>query len=297
MITRCDKGKKMDFKRYRKWILLYLSVMIFLVTLIMIEMILFDFPAFYNITSGDIVLDFLIIFILTSIFSTISGIFLGFLFGPLYLWIHEKLIGRKMIYGIRNKQNSEKLKGVFIKLFFPALMVMNFSFLLHDSAIINTFILNPIIPNELIKIMVAVWLFPWVSIISLGLFSGAYFLNDAGLIYSNKNKVRIDPRPVELRSVGNWYIQFLKGYAGITVFLNLYELLSGFVYLLGDPSSMIAGILFFSSWPIMPFILAFLMIPAIIGLDFTFEKRKKYMLKYAEKRGIIEMIDDPLDLE
>jgi len=286
----------MEFKRYRKWILLYLSVMVFLVTLIIIEMILFDFPAFYNITSGDVVLDFLIIFILISVFSTIGGIFLGYIFGPIYLWLHEKMIGRKMLYGIRSKKNSENLKNVFIKLFFPALMVMNFSFLLHDTPIINTFILNPITPNELTKLMVATWLFPWVSIIGLGLFSGAYFLNDAGIIYSNKNKVRADPRPVELRSVGNWYIQFLKGYAGITVFLNLYELLSGFIYLLGDPSSMIAGIIFFISWPIMPFILAFLMIPAIIGLDLTFEKRKKYILKYAEKRSITGMINDPLDL-
>jgi len=248
------------------------------------------------VSTNDLILDFLIIFILISIFSTIGGIFLGYLFGPLYLWIHEKLIGRKMLYGIRNKSNSEKLRGVFIMLFFPALMVMNFSFLLHDNPLIIDIILIPSTPDQLTRILVITWLFPWVSIIALGLFSGAYFLNDSGIIYSNKNKVRDDPRPIELRSVGNWYIQFLKGYAGIAVLLNLYELISGFVYLLGDPSMLIAGVIFFIFWPFMPFFIAFLMIPAVIGLDLTFDKRKKYMLKYAKKRGIIEMINDPLDL-
>ncbi len=259
-------------------------------------MILFDFPAFYMITTNDLMLDFLIIFILISIFSTLGGMFLGYLFGPLYLWFHKKLIGRKMLYGIRIKPNSEKLKGVFIKLFFPSLMVMNFSFLLHNNPLLIDIIVIPNLSDQLTRIFVITWLFPWASIFALGLFSGAYFLNDSGIIYSNKNKVREDPRPIELRSVGNWYIQFLKGYAGIAVLLNLYELISGFIYLLGDPSILIAGIIFFIFWPFMPFFIASLMIPAVIALDLTFEKRKIYMLKYAEKKGIIEMINDPLDL-
>ncbi|MFX1273662.1 MAG: hypothetical protein ACFFBP_08775 [Promethearchaeota archaeon] len=287
----------MEFKRYRKWIFLYFGVLVFIIILIVIQVILYNYPSDYNITTNNLMLDFLILFILVSIFSTIGGIFLGYLFGPLYLWFHEKLIGKKMLYGFRSKPNSEKLKGIFTKLFFPALMVMNFSFLLYDNPILRNILIDPDTSFGLDRLMVITWLFPWFSIVGLGFFSGAYFLNDAGIIYSNKNKVRNDVSPVELRSVGNWYIQFLKGYAGIAVFLNLYELITSMVNALNQPGQLIIIIIFLISWPFMPFILAFLMIPAIIGLDLTFERRKKYMLKYAEKRGIKGMIDDPLDLK
>jgi len=174
-------------------------------------------------------------------------------------------------------------------------MIMNFSFLLHDNPLIQGFILSPATPEEAIRILIITWHFPWISILGLGLFSGAYFLSEAGIIYSNKKQVKDDTRPVETRSVGNYYIQFLKGFAGIAVFLNLYELISGFIYLLGNPASLAAGIILLLSWPFMPFLIAFLMIPAIIGLDITFERRKKFMLKFAEKKGITGMIDDPLD--
>lgn len=49
----------------------------------------------------------------------------GYLFGPIFLFIHKKVIGHKMIYGLQDKQQGEKYKGLFLKLLFPSLLAVN----------------------------------------------------------------------------------------------------------------------------------------------------------------------------
>lgn len=52
------------------------------------------------------------------------------------------------------------------------------------------------------------------------MFAGAWTLYEAGIGYSNKEKVKDKGVFIETRSVGGWYLQFLKGYAGIGVLLT-----------------------------------------------------------------------------
>ena len=58
--------------------------------------------------------------------------------------------------------------------------------------------------------------------ISMGIFSSVWFLLDAGIVYTNKEKVKDLAQPTEVRSVGGWYNYLLKGYAGISVILSFY---------------------------------------------------------------------------
>ncbi len=43
----------------------------------------------------------------------------------------------------------------------------------------------------------------------------------------------------------------------------------------------------------MPFLFTFMLIPGIVVVDITFERRKRYMLKKAEKMGITQKVEAP----
>ncbi|GAH33908.1 unnamed protein product, partial [marine sediment metagenome] len=54
-----------------------------------------------------------------------------------------------------------------------------------------------------------------IGIASL-VFSSTWFLKDSGILYSNLKRAEDSNKPAEIRSVGRWYGQFLKGYAGVS---------------------------------------------------------------------------------
>lgn len=284
--------------RYKKWALAFIFTCLLLIIIVVIESLMIPRTRFFQISTGDIILDGCVLFFLLSALSTIAAPLFGYLTGPLFLLFHKKTIGRKMIYGVRSKPNSQKFNKIFRKLLFPSLMTMNFAFILFDNQNLSELIVYGSISNSIKPIFVLLWLLPWLSMVAISLFSGSYFLNDAGIIYSNKNIVREFSNPVEVRSVGNWYMQFLKGYAGIAVLINYYQFIFGFASNLStDPNSIGIYIMYLIFWPLLPFILAFLMIPAAIVLDATYNKRTKFMIKYASKLGMNSMIDNPLDLQ
>ena len=48
------------------------------------------------------------------------------------------------------------------------------------------------------------------------------------------------------------------------------------------------------AWPLIPFVITLFMIPVNIIQDLTYERRKNYTLKWAEKLGIRGHLEDPL---
>jgi len=106
-------------------------------------------------------------------------------------------------------------------------------------------------------------------------------------VYTNREKVKDRSDPIEMRSVGGWYMYLLKGYVGITVILNYYTFLINLF--IGQDAS--TGILLYLLWPIMPFLIVILAIPCIIALDITFEKRRKFIQKWARKFGITSTLE------
>jgi len=152
----------------------------------------------------------------------IVGFFFGgYLFGPIYLFIHKKVIGRKMIYGVQNKQQGIKYKGLFLKTLFPALLTVNLSlFFSYNAGVQELILFDPAESNFMNAMMTFVALLPITSGISIIAFSPAWFLLDGGILYSNIKKVKNKADPDELRSVGGWFLQLLKGYAGISIIIS-----------------------------------------------------------------------------
>ncbi len=240
--------------------------------------------------------DTVYIFIMIPVSAIIGGLFVGYLLGPLYLYIHKRIVGRKMIYGIQDKPKSDKFKGIFLMALFPALMTVNFALMFAFNPAIQQIALKDSSGEELEMVTFAT-LLALMTGISMGIFSPVWFLLDSGIVFTNKEKVKYTAHPTEVRSVGGWYIYLLKGYAGISVILSYYTF---FLYLWEARAGRIdlkgMNLMFLITWPVMPIMIAIFIIPAFILLDISREHRKKYMLKWAEKYGITGPLQDPLDI-
>lgn len=224
----------------------------------------------------------------TVIVGSVLG---GYLLAPLFLFAQKNSVGRKMVYGIQESSRPEMFKKAYMKSFFPALLALNFSLMLSDNVALQTLLIQEGSAgsgNSMAEIMLISALFPLMGAIGMGLFSPVWFLQDAGIVYSNKEKVKVTSDPIEVRSVGGWYLYIMKGYAGIAVIVSFYMFLSAII-----ESGETDNVLFLIIWPIMPFMLAFLYMPGIIALDMTYEKRKQFVIKTAEKFGITQKVEPP----
>ncbi|MBN1215442.1 MAG: hypothetical protein JXA99_08350 [Candidatus Lokiarchaeota archaeon] len=230
-----------------------------------------------------------------SIISGIIGAYIGgYAIGPVFLFLHKKIIGRKMIYGFQNKEQSDQFKGYYIKALFPALLAVHFCLLFSANVDIQELVVYHENSSAVTQMMTFSVLLPIFLGIGLGIFAPTWFLLDGSIIYTNKKKVEKLSDPIEIRSVGGWYIYLLKGYAGISVFITYYDFFSRLITEVDINASSLMLILL---WPIMPLFLAYLMISVIIILDKTFDKRRKYIRKWANKFGITEPLDFDLDRE
>jgi hypothetical protein len=128
--------------------------------------------------------------------------------------------------------------------------------------------------------------------ISIALFSCVWFLFDAGIVYSNKNEVEKLGLPIETRSVGGWYLYFLKGYAGISVIFAYYNTISTFF----DELTASGGNEFAFMWNFvillpLPILLTIAAIPAIVILDVIKTSRINYVRKWANRLGINNFVE------
>ena len=228
---------------------------------------------------------------LLIILSAFIGILFGYILGPFFLLVHKKIIGRKMLYGIQEKSEPEQFKEYF-KAFFPSLMAINFALLFSiEDFVMNIMILNR---DEGFPPLIAfVGLLPLMIGISFALFSPVWFLLDAGIVYTNKEKVKNKRYPIEVRSVGGWYMYLLKGYAGIAVIIAYYVFIITVIEAYGaklHPSTPISLIPF-------PILLSLMLLIVIIALELTVDHRKRFILKFADKLGINTPLEEPLDIK
>jgi hypothetical protein len=243
--------------------------------------------------------DIILIFLLIPILSIIAYFIGGYLFTPLLIILHKKTIGRNLIYGIEEHKQPKEFKGAFLKSVFPALMAFNIAILLSDETVIHNFIFTSSFQSEvapaILQILTITILLPLVSAIGIAVFSATFFLIDSGIEYSNKEQKKVidGSYPIEVRSIGTYYLYFLKGYAGISVIISIVQLLSEYLTSIDDVGSIIYITNFFA-WPFMPFVIALFMVPAVIIQDATYNGRNKFVRKWAEKFGISGRLEDPL---
>ncbi|MHA2036019.1 MAG: hypothetical protein ACXACX_22135 [Candidatus Hodarchaeales archaeon] len=233
----------------------------------------------------------MVLWILGNVFGVLIG---GYVFGPVFLFLHKITIGRKMIYGVQDKQQGEKYKRLFIKTLFPALLAVNLCLNFSYNPGIQNLILVSNSDSNIMNVMLTFSsIAPLISGFSIAIFAPSWFLLDGGIVYSNKKKVEKRSDPEVLRSVGGWFLYLLKGYAGISIVISYYEFLIVLFQEVSfaDPSTIMIVIF----WPIMPFLIAFLMLGGVITLDKTFNKRRKYMRSSANKLGISKTIEEALE--
>jgi len=237
--------------------------------------------------------------LITMAACIVGALVFGYIFSCPLLFFHKKLIGRKLRYGIQENYRTKKFKETF-RGFFPMLMAINFALMiLQERELSLLFIDESQIQNSGAGYIYAV--FVLVMIISggtVGIFSSIWFLMDSGIVYVKKKEKRIN-NPVEIRSVGGCYLTILKGYASISTIITFYLFIFEQV-LAFTPSEMIFEwfiIILIIALILLPVFLSLLVLPSLIILDKIYDKRKRYILEYAKKLGIIEKIDSKsLDL-
>ena len=192
-----------------------------------------------------------------------------------------------MVYAIQEKQEPDILKITF-KPFFPALLSIHLALLFaNNPKVINMILIDP--SGELAPILTLTLLIVISSFVSMALFSPIWFLLDSGIIYSNKDIVKTRREPIEVRSVGSWFMNQLRGYSTIALIVTYITFYIEMLLWFGpmDISTPLLLLLF-------PFILSVLCLPTIIALEFTIKHRNKYLHKFANKLGIIKKVGDPL---
>ncbi len=253
-------------------------------------------PGFMLLLSTSMPVDTLIINLLTAVSAIIFGYFFGYILGPLFIYIHKKTIGRKMVYGIEEKDTTKKFKGYFIKALWPALFSINIALILANYPIVTDLITS--VPTPSLESPLAPWatfivLLPITTAASLIVFSPVLHLIDSGIIYHNKDKTRDTYDSTEVRNIGNWYITLLKGYSGITIFYNYFSFFYNMIELMASNPDLTSGIASIFTLAVYPILITILIIPSIIILDITREKRRTYLLKKVKKF----QIDQPMEIE
>ncbi|MFX1587209.1 MAG: hypothetical protein ACFFC1_03555 [Promethearchaeota archaeon] len=295
-------GKKI-FK-YRNLSLLFLFYVLLWIIITIIMRLIFKesdspialsrFVPFDNIFN-ELTFLFTVIIPVSSIVGFVIG---GYLLTPLVLYLHKKIFGRKMFYGIHYQPTEDKIK-LFSKAIFPAFMAINLSTLFLTPEIVNFLLDTALVTNveSILKVGVLVRLLSESVLLmitfglALGLFSIVWFLEDSGIIYSNKkSKTSLDvegtEEPFILKSMGDWFQTIFKSYAGLGAILSyvliIYDFLTTFIKNLGIPGNLL-NIPSLILWLGLPFYLVLAAIPCLILNNIIRNHRIKYIRKVADK--------------
>ncbi|MFX1410075.1 MAG: hypothetical protein ACFFA6_06965 [Promethearchaeota archaeon] len=251
------------------------------------------------IPEQNLIIELTFIFALILPLSSLIGLIVGgYVIAPLILYIHKKIYGSKRFYGILHVKKKERVR-ILSKGFFPVLMSINLASLLLTPTFIELILSSEIIfrSEDISKLpMLTQILAESVALmITFGLattfFSSVWFLRDAGIIYSNKEKIENSEEFVEVKSIGDWFNTFLKSYAGIgaliTYVIVVYNFVSNFLTDTGAITN-ILNVPILILWIGMPFYLAISLIPTLILNEILETKRVNYIKRIAEKLGIKE---------
>ncbi|UCE10091.1 MAG: hypothetical protein JSW61_14145 [Candidatus Thorarchaeota archaeon] len=208
--------------------------------------------------------------------SAIIGTLIGFVLAPIFLWVYKKYMGRNHLFAIQEQHEMEKSHGMFMG-FFPAIMATNFALsLIFNPTIMNIALLQDyyLAWNSIIFLFFILGAF--LQAPAFALFSAAWIIDESGIVMMSKYG------STDIQAIGKWYLALLKGYAGIGVILALYEFTFDFLDTYGSQVHWSAILFLF----ILPIIVTFWVIPAIMIVGATHGRRRSFILKYAERFGI-----------
>ena len=267
--------------KYRNGLFLILAYVLFVIIMV------FSIPAqiFSESQSSPILflssspIQIILIFTLYVVVCLAFGGFFGYAFSELFLLIHKSLYKNKVLYGINTRPQPEKFKKN-LRGIFPTLLALNLALIISEA----------IQPNQRFVFSTTIITLLFTFGPSVAIFAGIWFLDDAGVGYTNKPKVKDTDDFIEFRSIGSWFMPLLKGYAGISVLFEIFQLFFLFSTVQGNVGVVLIILIFF-----IPIFLPFATIPTILMLDLIREKRNKFVLKQARKHGITKPLDYSLD--
>ena len=282
--------------KYSKPILYFVIYCIFILILSIVLSISIPRQNLTNfIPIRDLGVEVGLIFILILPLSSVIGLLIvGYIFAPLFLYVHKKIYGKRVEYGIYEKDFS-KFK-FFTEGIFASLMTINLSLLFTIPAIISISVESD--PSSFIddlNTFLALLMFT-VGVASI-LFSTTWFLMDSGILYSNLKRADDTPKPVEIRSVGRWYGQFLKGYAGVSVVLSYIGFMELFIPQLANDLSIPLFVMLMIVFIPFPLIIVIPIIPALIISDRLKEHRIRFIRGKARKIGITSNAEVKFELK
>ena len=271
--------------KYSKPILFFIFYCIFIIGLsVALSLSIPHQDLTYLIPIRDMGIETGLIFIVIMPFSSIVVMLIGgYIFAPFFLYLHKKIFGSKVEYGIYRKQYKDF--KFLVEGLFTSLMTINISLLLTTPLIISVSIGSD--PNSFIDDLTTFLALLMIAVgIASTLFATTWFLMDSGILYSNLKRAEKSHKPIEIRSVGRWYGQFLKGYAGISVVFSYIEFMELFIPQLANDLSIPLFIVLLVVFVPFPLIVVLPLIPALIILDLLKEKRIKFIKERASKIGI-----------
>jgi hypothetical protein len=231
---------------------------------------------------------------IVALFPTyaIIGILVGFALAPLFLWVYKKIMGRNHLFSIQELHTPEKFHGMF-KGLFPVLLATNFTLLLiFDPIIMN----HPLFQDYYLQWDAIIFLFfnlcAILQVPAFALFSAAWIVLDSGIVTTDKDEFADISAPTELQSAGGWYLSFLKGYAGISVVLTLYQFTFDFLATYGSEVHWSAVFFMYT----LPIVITLWVIPAIMLVSASYGRRKSYILGVARRLGIKDEFESSITL-
>lgn len=282
--------------KYSKPILYFIFYCIFIIILsIVLSISIPHLNLTYFIPIRDIGIEVGLIFLLILPISSILGVLIGgYLFAPLFLYAHKKVFGKRVEYGIYEK-DFNKFK-FFSEGIFASLMTINLSLLLTTPLIISISVgTDPYSFIDDLNTFLALLMFT-IGLASI-LFSTTWFLMDSGVLYSNLKRADKTQKPVEIRSVGRWYGQFLKGYAGISVVLSYIEFMNLFIPQLANDLSIPLFVMLLIVFIPFPLIIVIPLIPALIISDRLKDHRVRFIRNKARNMGITSKAEVNFELK
>ena len=250
------------------------------------------------IPSDDLYLEVALIFlVIAPVSALIGGIVGGYVLAPAFLFIHKHILGAKLLYGIQERPRPQMFKKIS-RGYYPALFAINInSIILFSAQGVLNLILNPdivgvenfvysttYVPGFLVLVMFTIGIGTLV-------FSPIWFLTDAGIVYSNEERVAGTDEPIEGRTVGGRFTDFLRGFAGLGVIFSYIQFLTIYISEQIIPSNMMDIIIFAVFFFGLPLFLLIAVIPALIILDKTKEHRIRFIRNTAEKMGITDFVE------
>ena len=279
--------------KYRKALLIFLGVET-LIALLVIYGLAYGqgFDASPHIPLTNVFHEIMFVAMIIPISSSMGAIIGGYALTPIFLHAH-KAIYKKAIYGIQEANPVRAFKRTF-QGYYPGLLAFNIGFIiLFLTPNIRDQLLTPSVieeaPLALQYILENLFLLMFTFVPSMLAFSPGWFLMDAGIVYSTEDQVKGTDRPVEARTVGGVFNDYLKGYSGFSIAFSYLQILTVYYSGLWSGGYRI-DVVELIGWFGLPVYVILLVIPTFILLDLIRDHRIEYVRKLAAKVGITRLV-------